>query len=359
MKKICLMLVFIMIMTLSVYAGSRNRINESGAVKKAGEAVSAQLIIQPSNEVATGAYVEIEFENAVVFSSAVINGTGSTDEIGYNGKGVGYQYKGYRSYTWNGSDNFYTAMSGRPVSYVPYKITRLSDYKIRVSLCNIPGEYADKSLTNFNGSIDAPYYSIPLPVYVKEDGFVRVKLSGKVNDTSLSYGNYVFNQGNTQTTETVTEETTEAVTEETTESVKTENKINSVQVTIGSSIMVVNGENIILDGAPYIQAGSWAMLVPLRAVSLALADGYSGNGSINTISWNEYTKTAIITYNGNMVSFTAGSGIVNINGEDVYMDDGVTAEINDGRMYVPFRVLGEALGAEVSWDSNTKTAFYN
>ena len=68
MKKICLILVFIIIMSSYAYAGSRNRINESGAVKKAGEAVSAQLIIQPGNEVATGAYIEIEFENAVVFS---------------------------------------------------------------------------------------------------------------------------------------------------------------------------------------------------------------------------------------------------------------------------------------------------
>lgn len=355
MKKICLMLVFIIIMSSYTYAGSRNRINESGAVKKAGEAVSAQLIIQPGNEVATGAYIEIEFENAVVFSSNVINGKGKTDEIGYNGKGTGYQYSGYRNYTWNGSDGFYDAMSGRPVSYVPYKITRLDDYNIRVSLCNIPGEYADRSLTNFNGSIDEPYYSIPLPVYVKEDGPVRLKMTGKVNDTSLSYGNYVFNDGGVKSTETVTE----SETEETTETVKSDNKINSVQVTIGSSIMVVNGSNVIIESAPYIQAGSWATLVPLRAVSLALADGYSGNGSINTVSWNEYTKTAIITYNGNTVSFTAGSGIVNINGEDTYMENGVTAEIKDGRMFVPFRVLGEALGAEVNWDSNTKTAIYN
>ena len=50
---------------------------------------------------------------------------------------------------------------------------------------------------------------------------------------------------------------------------------------------------------------------------------------------------------------------MNINGEDTYMENGVTAEIKDGRMFVPFRVLGEALGAEVNWDSNTKTAIYN
>lgn len=355
MKKLCLILVFIITMTSAVYGGSRNFINEGGTIKKAGEAVNAQLIIQPSNEIATGAYVEIEFENGVVFSSDVINGKGKPDEIGYNGKGVGYQYSGYRNYTWNGSDGFYEAMAGRPVSYVPYKITKIDDYNIRVSLCNIPAEYADKSLTDFNGSIDEPYYSIPLPVYVKDDGTVRLKMTGKTNDTSLSYGNYVFNESSVNTSERVSE----ASTEETTEAVKPENKINNVQVTIGSSIMIVNGSNVIIEEAPYIQAGSWATLVPLRAVSLALADGYSGNGSINTVAWNEHTKTAIITYNKNTVSFTAGSGIVNVNGEEIYMENGVTAEIKDGRMFVPFRVLGEALGAEVNWDGNTKTAIYN
>ena len=41
------------------------------------------------------------------------------------------------------------------------------------------------------------------------------------------------------------------------------------------------------------------------------------------------------------------------------MDNGVYPEIKDGRMFVPFRALGEAFGIEVNWDSNTWTASFN
>ncbi len=357
MKRLCFIIAFIMILTFPVYGSSRNTIVETGKIKGPGEPVNAVLKIEPNNEVATGAYIEIEFENALVFSSDVINGKGKPGEIGYKGS-TGYQYRSYGNYKWNGRDGFYDVMEGRAVSQVPYRITRLDSYNIRVDLCNIPSEYADRSLVRFNGSIDEPYYSIPLPVYVKDEGPVRIKVTGKANDTSLRYGNYIFNEDKSNN-ESVTETSTEATTEESVITTEKTNVINNVRVTIGSSIMTVNSRDITIDSPPYIQAGSWATLVPLRAVSLALADGYSGNGSINTVSWDANTKTAIITYNGNTVAFTAGSGIADINGEDVYMERGVTAEIRAGRMYVPFRMLGEALGADVSWDANTKTAIYN
>ncbi len=38
---------------------------------------------------------------------------------------------------------------------------------------------------------------------------------------------------------------------------------------------------------------------------------------------------------------------------------GVYAEIKDSRMFVPFRTLGEAVGAKVDWDAETKTAIFN
>lgn len=41
------------------------------------------------------------------------------------------------------------------------------------------------------------------------------------------------------------------------------------------------------------------------------------------------------------------------------MNYGVTAEIRDDRMFVPFRIIGESLGADVEWDADTKTAYYN
>lgn len=40
------------------------------------------------------------------------------------------------------------------------------------------------------------------------------------------------------------------------------------------------------------------------------------------------------------------------------MDNGVQAEITGSRMFIPFRALGKALGVDVTWDTDTKTAIY-
>ena len=53
------------------------------------------------------------------------------------------------------------------------------------------------------------------------------------------------------------------------------------------------------------------------------------------------------------------SNNMNVNGSTIAMANGVTAEITDGRMFVPFRALGQAFGVSVSWDADTKTAIYN
>lgn len=47
-----------------------------------------------------------------------------------------------------------------------------------------------------------------------------------------------------------------------------------------------------------------------------------------------------------------------IDGVSQIMDNSVQAEITDGRMFVPFRALGNALGVDVEWDTDTKTAIY-
>ena len=48
-----------------------------------------------------------------------------------------------------------------------------------------------------------------------------------------------------------------------------------------------------------------------------------------------------------------------VDGTRIPMEYGVKAEIKDGRMFVPFRALGQALGIAVTWDANTRTAIYN
>ena len=94
-------------------------------------------------------------------------------------------------------------------------------------------------------------------------------------------------------------------------------------------------------------------MIPLRAVSQGIV------GNEDCVKWDAETKTAAISFEGNEIRFTAGSNMAYINDRPVEMDNGVKAEITDSRMFVPFRALGEALGAKVSWDSESKTAYFN
>ncbi len=77
-------------------------------------------------------------------------------------------------------------------------------------------------------------------------------------------------------------------------------------------------------------------LVPLRAVSEAFnAD----------VSWDANTRLAEISYMGKVIKVTPNSYTMNINGRDVSLD--VSAEINNGRLFVPLRAVAEGLDKNV------------
>lgn len=160
------------------------------------------------------------------------------------------------------------------------------------------------------------------------------------------------------TTQEITEPTTaeEPVTEPVT--VGAEKESNEVRIQIGSSSVSINGQNFTMDAAAYIQPSSNSTLVPLRFSAIAVLGGSVGNADNSSIvQWDNATKTASINAD-KTITFTAGSNIMTVNGESIAMGNGVTAEIKDGRMYIPFRALGEALGISVDWDSTTRTAIY-
>ncbi len=139
-----------------------------------------------------------------------------------------------------------------------------------------------------------------------------------------------------------------------------------VEVTIGESTIKVDGEDVAMDVAPYIQASSDSTMVPLRFVSIAIGVDSENVNSVDESSkvmWDANSKTATILYaagNGQkIIQFTAGSNVMTIDGTAVPMDNGVVAEITNDRMFVPFRALGQALGVPVTWDADTRTAIYN
>lgn len=139
-----------------------------------------------------------------------------------------------------------------------------------------------------------------------------------------------------------------------------------VKVTIGEKTILVNDEAVDMDVAPYIQATSNSTMVPLRFVALALgvdSGSLSNPDESSKVSWDPNTKTVTIFYgsgaNQKTIQFTAGSQYMVVNGTQVTMENGVVAEIKDGRMFVPFRAIGTALGISVGWDADTRTATYN
>ena len=139
-----------------------------------------------------------------------------------------------------------------------------------------------------------------------------------------------------------------------------------VKVTIGEKTIIVDGESYDMDVAPYIQTESSSTMVPLRFVMIALGVDSDNVGSVDEsqrVSFDANTKTATIFYaagtNTTTIQFQAGSNIMKVNGAEIPMENGVKAEIVDGRMFVPFRAIGTAINVNVGWDADTRTATYN
>lgn len=139
-----------------------------------------------------------------------------------------------------------------------------------------------------------------------------------------------------------------------------------VKVTIDEKTILINDQAQDMDVAPYIQASSNSTMVPLRFVAVALGvdpASISNPDASSKVAWDANTKTVTIYYGAGtgqkIVQFTAGSNYMTVDGSAIPMDYGVVAEIKDDRMFVPFRALGQALGVNVTWDADTRTATYN
>lgn len=127
-----------------------------------------------------------------------------------------------------------------------------------------------------------------------------------------------------------------------------------VKISTGNQIANVNGENVTLSVAPYVQQPSNSMLIPLRFVSVAL-----GIPEEN-IQYNPTNKEITINYNGATVKFIANTNKLILNGEsfDMYINNThpVYTEIKNGNTFIPLRALETAFGIKIDWESSTKTA---
>lgn len=355
LKKFVSTIMAVAVMTTGVFASSINTISRSNIVVRDETSLAfANILIEPRNEVETGSSIIIELTNATIFDQSIIDGTSSDEKaIGYNAGG--YQYK-YGGSMWNTSDGFGDVMPKVDTAQLPYKIRKINDQQMEVFLINVPDTYVNNSLANVNGVSRTPYYSIPFVAY--SDGIGDITMSIDSNGTSISDGMlsnaeiYDKYSKDTTSTESTSVTTTEATTETTTQAQTTVDTSSvNVSIQIGADHMMVNDNKVSLDVPAYIQTQSQSTLVPLRAIS----EAFGGN---DAVEWDANTKTATINYGSIKVKFTSGGDYMNVNGIPIAMPGNVRAEITNGRMFVPFRVIGEALGLDVSWDANTKTAYY-
>ncbi len=103
----------------------------------------------------------------------------------------------------------------------------------------------------------------------------------------------------------------------------------------------VDGKQLVLDVNPQVTGGR--VLVPLRAISEALGA---------RVSWDKATKTVTVTRGETTVQVTLNNTLAFKNGQAVTLE--VPATVIRGRTMVPLRFLGEAFGAEVAWNGETR-----
>ncbi len=122
------------------------------------------------------------------------------------------------------------------------------------------------------------------------------------------------------------------------------NSISAV-LSIGSTTYTVNGKSYAMDAAPYIKDDRTYVPVRYLAYALGLDD--------SNISWDNESRTAILYDGQTRVELTIGVSQIIINGTASSID--VAPEISNDRTMLPARFVAEAFGAEVGWDSDTRS----
>ncbi len=128
-----------------------------------------------------------------------------------------------------------------------------------------------------------------------------------------------------------------------------------VQIQPGSTTYTVNGVEKTMDVAPFIDAASQSMMVPVRFI----ADGVGITEESGGLQWSASTKTVVLRNGSEILEFPVGANFYRVNGVKIDNENGAMTQIVDGRTFVPFRTMGNALGIPVSWNDETRTAQYN
>jgi hypothetical protein len=111
---------------------------------------------------------------------------------------------------------------------------------------------------------------------------------------------------------------------------------------VGNVIALINGQTYTLEAAPTITSSR--TMVPLRFIGEAFGAEFI---------YEATTKTIDISFGSDKIRMQIGKKTATVNGKEVLLD--VAPFIVNGRTLVPIRFISETFGAEVVWDSSTKT----
>ncbi|NLW22647.1 MAG: AMIN domain-containing protein [Tissierellia bacterium] len=119
--------------------------------------------------------------------------------------------------------------------------------------------------------------------------------------------------------------------------------------------VVMDGQAVYSDIPTFIHPIKDYTLVPIRFI----AESYGAE-----VTWDQKTKTATVLLKDKEIKVTINSKYIYINGEKKLIEGEavpklVTFSNNDSRTMVPLRVISEALGFEVGWDSKNRVPFIN
>lgn len=123
----------------------------------------------------------------------------------------------------------------------------------------------------------------------------------------------------------------------------------AVTMFIGATGFVQDGTAKVNDVAPFIQDGR--TFVAVRPI----ADAFGAE-----IGWNEATQTVTLTRSDMTLTIVIGSNTITkvAGGVTSTSTADVAAFIKDGRTVLPFRAVGEAFGATVSYDAATQAVSF-
>jgi uncharacterized repeat protein (TIGR02543 family) len=121
----------------------------------------------------------------------------------------------------------------------------------------------------------------------------------------------------------------------------------TIDLTIDSAVMVVDGASVTMDVAPLIREDR--TLLPFRALVEELG---------GSIAWNAKTRQVTVKARGVTMVLTIGKNSATVNGKSILIDAAnkkVVPIILGSRTFLPLRFAAEQLGLDIAWYAPTRT----